>query len=50
MFVSPASVCLICVQCLWRPEEGITSSGVGVTDFSELPYGCLELNLGSLKE
>lgn len=27
-------------------EKGIDSSGTGVTDDGELPYGCWELNLG----
>jgi hypothetical protein len=33
-----------------RPEEGIRSSGTGVTDSCELLSGCWELNHGPLEE
>jgi len=33
-----------------RPEEGVESSGSGITDGRELPYGCWELNLSPLEE
>jgi hypothetical protein len=36
----------VCASCLWRLKEGIGSCGTGVSDSCELPYGCLELNLG----
>jgi E3 ubiquitin-protein ligase NEDD4 len=36
--------------CLWRPEEGVGSPGIGVTDSCELPCGCWELNSGPLKK
>lgn len=34
-------------ECLvpWRPDEGIGSSGTGVTPDCELPCGCWKLNL-----
>ena len=34
------SVYHMCVLCLRRPEEGIRSSGTGVTDSCESPCGC----------
>jgi hypothetical protein len=36
------------VQCPWKPEEGITSSGTGVTDGCEMLCGYWEPNLGLL--
>lgn len=51
MYVCPHEfMCTLCVQGLWRPEEDIRVSGTGVSDSSELPYGCWELNSGSLQE
>jgi len=52
------TVCFACIcvpvphMCLvpWRPEEGVTHSGTGVTDGSELSRGCWEWNLGPLEE
>ena len=41
------SVHYVPVLCHWRPEEGIGSPGIGVTDGCELPCGCWELNLRS---
>jgi hypothetical protein len=40
-----ACMCIIDVQCLWRPEEGIGSPGTVVTDGCELFRGCWELKL-----
>lgn len=36
--------------CLWRSEEGVGSSGTGITDVCELPFGCWELIPGPLEE
>lgn len=36
------------IQCLWRPEEGIRFTGIGVTDRCEAPQGYWELNLSPL--
>jgi hypothetical protein len=38
-FVLPVYVYMhhMCACCLWRPEEGIGSSGTGVADGCELP-------------
>jgi len=36
--------------CLWRPHEGVRSSGTGLTDGCELPYGCWESGPDSLPE
>ena len=38
----------ILLACMQRPEEGIRSSGMGVTDNCELPCGCWESNPGSM--
>lgn len=38
-----------CMQFLWRPEEGIGSSGTAVNRCSELPFECWELNPGFLE-
>lgn len=42
-------VCMftLCVQYLWRSEEGIRSSEAGVTDSHELPCVCWNLNHAS---
>lgn len=37
-------------RCLNRTGEGITVLATGVTDGSELPYVCWELNLGCLQD
>ena len=36
--------------CLKRPEEGIRSPGIVITEAWKLPGGCRELNLGPLQE
>lgn len=33
-------ICIVCMQCLLRPEEGVESFGPGVRDSWELPCGC----------
>lgn len=38
--VLPAYICTVCVQCLWRPEEGIGYCGTGLNDSCELTGGC----------
>lgn len=38
------------MQCLWRPEERIKSSGAGVTDGCGQPRRCWEQNPGPLEE
>ena len=50
--VSCLYVCLFstCVQSPRRPEEGARALGTGVIDSFKLPCGCLDLNLGPLKE
>lgn len=42
--------CTMCLQCLWWPQEGIRTHGIGVSDGWELPCGYLELNPGPLRE
>lgn len=40
-------------MCAWNPgrlEEGIGAPGTGITDDSELPGECWELNSGPLKK
>ena len=44
--LSPLGLCTVCVQCLWRSEEGVRSPEIRVTDNCELPHGCWKLNLG----
>lgn len=39
-----------CIQCPWRPKDGIRYPGTGVTDSCELPCQCWELNLSLLSE
>lgn len=29
----------VCMQCLWRPEEGVGSPGTGITDGCWPPVG-----------
>ena len=36
-------------QCLWRPEEDVTSPGTGITGGCEWSCGCWELNPGPWK-
>lgn len=36
--------CTVYMQCLWRPEEGASSPGTGVTDDCKPPCGRLESN------
>lgn len=52
MFMSILPVCMYvcapCVQCLWKKEEGLGSSGTGVTQLVRLPCWCWELNLDPL--
>jgi hypothetical protein len=43
-------VCLKHAWYLWRPEEGVESSGAEVMDGFELPCRSWELNLGPLEE
>lgn len=40
----------ICALCLRRPVDDIISPGTGAIESCELPRGCWEPNLGSLKE
>lgn len=35
----------LCVQCHWMPEEGVRSSGTGVTDSCELLMWVLRTKL-----
>ena len=50
--VLPVSISVyhLYVWCQWRPDEGTGSPGTGITDSCDLSCGCLELNLGPLKE
>ena len=32
-----ASLCTMCVQCLWKPAEGIKAPEAGITDVGDLP-------------
>jgi hypothetical protein len=48
--LSDACLCIACVQCLWRPEEDISSPGTGVTDVYNPPSGLLGVEPGPLKE
>jgi hypothetical protein len=53
MGVLPACVpvCYVYAWCQWRPEEGASCLGTGVTDGGDLPRGCWELDLlSSLEE
>lgn len=50
MVILPLCVCVICVQSLWRPEEGFRTLRTRVTDDWELPCRCQESNLEPLKE
>ena len=44
-------VCMyVCAWCLKRPEEGVSSPRIGVTDSCEPSCGSWELNPGPLKE
>ena len=43
-------MCNICMQCLWRPEEGGGSPGTEVRNGCELSYICCKLNLGPLED
>ena len=45
-FIAVQHVCIV----LQRPEEGIESSGTGLTGDCEPPSGCLELNSGPLED
>lgn len=36
--------------CPWRSEDGIESSGTGLTDGCDPPCGCWELNTDPLEE
>lgn len=38
-------MCILCMQCLWRPEESSGFPWTGVTDGCELPCGYWESNL-----
>ena len=49
MFCLLVCLCTVCVQCL-KPEEGSGSSGTGIIDGCELPFGYKEPNLCSLQE
>jgi hypothetical protein len=40
----------LCTTCLRRPEKGIGSPGIGVTDGCALSCGCWGSNLGLLEE
>lgn len=40
------SMCVMCVQFLWRSEEGTASHRVGITGVCELP----DVDAGSLQE
>jgi hypothetical protein len=40
----------VCARCLQKSEEGVRSTGTGVTDGCKLPSGCWELNLRPLEE
>lgn len=33
--VLPAYMCILCVQCLWRPEESARCAGLHITDACE---------------
>lgn len=44
------SVHLLNALCQWSPEEGIGFPGSGVQDDCDLPCGCWESNMCSLKE
>lgn len=39
----------MCVRYLSRPEEGVGSPGIGVTDSGEPPCECWESNTGPLE-
>jgi hypothetical protein len=39
-----------CMQCQWKPEEGIGSLGSRIPGGCELPRECLEPNLGPLQD
>lgn len=44
------SVHLLNAGCQWSPEEGIGFPASGVQDGYDLPCGCWESNMCSLKE
>jgi hypothetical protein len=44
------NICAPWVQCLGKPEEGVTSPETRVTNSCKQPQGCWELNLGSQPE
>lgn len=50
MSVLSACTYMYHVVPIWRPEEGIGSPGIRVTDDCELSRGCLESNPGLLQE
>lgn len=39
-----------CMQCSWKPEEGIRSPATGVPGGRVLPWGCWEPSLSPLQE
>jgi hypothetical protein len=50
LFIVWDFVCATCVQCLWRPEEGVRSPRTGVAGGCEPPCGCWESNRDPLWE
>ena len=49
--ILPVCMCIMCVQNLWWPEEGISFPlGNGVTDGYTPSYGCWEPNPDALQE
>ena len=43
-------MCVLCVQCPQRSEEGVESPGTAFIDGCEPPYRLWELNSGPLQE
>lgn len=43
-------MCFKCMQCLWRPKEGVRSPQTGGKNGCQPPCGCRESNLGLLEE
>lgn len=43
-------LCTMWTQCLRMTEEDVGSTGTGVTNSREPPYGCCELSLGLLEK
>lgn len=50
VFCLDVCICALCMECPQRLEEGIGSSGTGVTDGCWPPCGCWERNLCPFQE